>query len=424
MLAHREATLVELVGLLEEPVRTGPGRPRMLPSALLWASLAIGVLRNRTSQSAVWRLVRDAALWRGAQVAVSDQAVFKRLGQAGPSPMGLLFTAITALVTERVTPYQDQALAPFAREIVAIDQSTLDPVARTVPHLRAAGKTDHALLPGKIDGVYDIRRRIWRRVDLILNPDQNEKVTAPNLVADLPPGSLVLADRGYFSFAWFDALTTAGHFWISRVPVHVNVQIRHTLHEDLYRDELGFLGAARANRAAHLVRRVQFTSDRGTHTYLTNVTDPALLSVQEIAVLYARRWDIERAFKLVKRDLNLHLLWSAKPEVIAHQLWAVLLIAQILQFLQVEIAHRAGVPVDDVSLPLLVAYLPQYAATADDPIAAYIRDAVALRFIRPSRRIQPRAPIVPLTAFTPPPPDLVRTQIPRYVPYNSARWKK
>ena len=33
-------------------------------------------------------------------------------------------------------------------------------------------------------------------------------------------------------------------------------------------------------------------------------------SLIDIARLYARRWDIEMAFKLAKRDLRLHLLWS------------------------------------------------------------------------------------------------------------------
>ena len=42
-------------------------------------------------------------------------------------------------------------------------------------------------------------------------------VAAPDLVAELPAGALVLADLGYFSFPWFDDLTDAGHYWISRM---------------------------------------------------------------------------------------------------------------------------------------------------------------------------------------------------------------
>ena len=64
------------------------------------------------------------------------------------------------------------------------------------------------------------------------------------------------------------------------------------------------------------------------------------------------------AFKLIKRELGLHLFWSAKTGVLLQQVWAVLLISQILHGLQLEIAAKAGVDPFDVSLPLLVEYSP------------------------------------------------------------------
>lgn len=414
-----EAVLVDLVAQLGPPRGPGPGRPPILPAALLWASLAIGVLRGVMSQAAVWRLVMDKQLWRGRQVTVSDEAVYKRLAAPGPSPLGTLFQEVTALLRARIAPWQDRTLAPFATDVVALDETTLDPVARSLPSLRPLPVGDHGLLPGKVAGVFDLRRQLWGRLELIADPHQNEKIAARALLADLAPGTLILADMGYFSFRWFDELTDAGHYWISRVPAKVSLTVIHTLVErDAYREQLVFLGRHRADRSKHLVRVGQYTSARGTHTYLTNVLEPATLSLRQMAALYARRWDIELAVKLVKRELNLHLLWSAKPAVIHHQIWAVFLIAQILHALRSEIAGRAGVPIDDVSLPLLVSDFPRYAAGNEDPIAAYIADGRRLGYIRPSRRIIPATPNLPLTAFTPPPPDLPRTQSPRSSPWQ------
>ena len=418
-LAAIEAVLVELVDRLGDPRLPGPGRPPILPAALLWASLTIGVLRGVMSQAAVWRLVMDRGLWRGRQITVSDEAVYKRLAAAGPSPLGTLFADLTSHLHARVEPWQERALAPFAADVVAIDETTLDPVARSLPPLRSLPAGDHGLLPGKIAGVFDVRRRLWRTIRLIAAPHQNEKVAARELIADLSPGTLILADMGYFSFRWFDELTEAGHFWISRVPAKVSLRVVHTLvARDAYGEQLVFLGRHRADRSTHLVRAVQYTTARGTHTFLTNVCDPAVLPVRQMAALYARRWDIELAIKLVKRELKLHLLWSAKPAVIQHQLWAVLLIAQIWQALRTEIAGRAEVPIDDVSLSLLVADFPRYAAGTADPIAAFIADGRRLGYLRPSRRMSPLTPDLPLTAFTPPPPDLPTTQIPRYAPWH------
>ena len=54
-------------------------------------------------------------------------------------------------------------------------------------------------------------------------------------------------------------------------------------------------------QARHLVRLVRLGDGVGIRMYLTNVCDPQVLSLGEVAQLYARRWDIEMAFRLRKR---------------------------------------------------------------------------------------------------------------------------
>jgi hypothetical protein len=192
-------------------------------------------------------------------------------------------------------------------------------------------------------------------------------------------------------------------------------RIEHSFYQDRQvLDALVWLGAHRADKARYLVRLVQFPHGKHLCRYITNVDDPGQLSIAAMAQLYARRWDIEMAVQLVKQHLGLGLLWSAKPVVIQQQLWAVLTIAQIVQALRLEAAARAGVALFDVSLPLLVRYLPQYAAYGHDPLAAFLEDGVRLGFIRPSRRVQITAPLPDLAAYQWPPPELIRERTPRY----------
>jgi len=231
----------------------------------------------------------------------------------------------------------------------------------------------------------------------------------------LAAGSLILADLGYFGFAWFDWLTEQGFWWVSRLRAKTSYTVAHVIyHHGETLDALVWLGAYRADRTKHPVRLVRFQAHHATHSYLTNVLDPQLLSLRTIAQLYARRWDIELAFKTIKREVGLHLLWSAKPLVILHQVWAVLLIAQILQALRLEIAARADVDPFEVSLPLLIQYLPQYAQEGVDPLAAFVADGRRLGFIRPSSRTQVQAPHIPLAQLIPRPPDLLAERVPRY----------
>lgn len=162
------------------------------------------------------------------------------------------------------------------------------------------------------------------------------------------------------------------------------------------------------------MRLVCFREGENHYQYVTNVRDPELLSIRDIAALYARRWDIELAVLTVKRRLGLHLLWSAKEVVVQQQVWAVLIIAQILQGLRLEIACRAGVDPFEVSLGLLVEYLPRYAAEGRDPVQIFVERGRELRFIRPSRRTKTRGPTVRLAEMAPLPKGAVLLRTPRY----------
>ena len=409
-----EAWLRAFVPLTDAAAARTRGRPPILPGAMLWAGLLVCVLRGWSSQRALWRLLRTHGVWDFPAQPISDDAVYRRLARDGDRPMREVFAAVTAAVLAEAVP--DLTLAPFATEVVVLDETTLDPVARTLPALRGLPPRAAALLPGKVAAVFDVRRQLYRRIEVTPDPHQNERHLAPTLCADVPVGSLVLADLGYFGFPWFDHLTDAGYWWLSRLRAKTSYTVEHVHYQDdTTLDALVWLGAYRADRARHLVRLIQLTHGAQVRRYLTNVRDPAQLGAAEIGPLYARRWDIELAFKLVKRDLGLHLLWSAKPGVILTQAWAVLVIAQVALALRSRIAHQADVALFDVSLALLVQELPRLArAGTRDPVAWFVAEGRALGYIRPSRRIAWAVPTIPPDEIILPPPDLGIEREPRY----------
>jgi hypothetical protein len=244
---------------------------------------------------------------------------------------------------------------------------------------------------------------------------QNEKVAARSLLPGLPPGSLILADLGFFSFAWFDELTARQYWWISRMRAGTSYTVIHTFYQEgPTRDCLIWLGAYRADQAAYAVRLVEFSIGSKSYRHLTNVLDPAQLSLAQIAGLYARRWDIELAIKLVKQYLHLHVLWTAKDVGIQQQLWAVVIIAQVLQALRVEIAGRAGIDPFDVSMELLVRYGPQYGAEGRDVVAEFVAYGRELGFLRRSSRTVNRAPKIDPSEIQPAPSGVVLRRRARY----------
>lgn len=416
-----ETFLQEMIArLAPEPLSpVGPGRPRILPALALWGGLLVCVLRGFTSQLDLWRVLTARQLWFYPRFPLSDQAVYNRLEAGGTKPLEALFAQISQVLAERLAPYATSSLAPFATDVIALDHTDLDQIARRLPALRAVPPGDARLLPGQLAGLFDLRRQQWRTVQFIANPHQNEKVTARELAFSLPKRSLILCDLGFFGFAWFDDLTDHEYFYVSRMRKGTSSQVIHPFYarDDTF-DGLVWLGKYRADRAKHAVRLVRFRLNGTLHSYITNVLAPQQLPLAEIARLYARRWDFELAANLIKQHLDLHLLWSAKDVVIQQQVWAVLIISQILQAVRLEIAGRAQVDPFEVSMDLLVRWFPRLAYDAQDPIQTFVDLGRAARFIRPSSRLTIQTPLIPWDELIPRPPNLILERIPRHADRN------
>lgn len=421
-LGDHESVVGQIETFLEEvvndlatppPAKRGRGKPQVLPELCLWAGMLVSVLRGFSSQRALWRLLTLHGFWSFGRLTICDEAVYDRLERGGTAPLEALFVRVTQVLRSRLTPYEETTLAPFATEVVAIDESVLDQLLRLLPPLRKAhGMTG---LPGRLATVFDLRRQQWCRAQVIGDATERETLHARDLVAGLPKKSLILADLGYFAFAWFDDLTRAQYYWLSRMRSKATWETIHTLIKtDDVLDALVWLGTYRADRAAYAVRLVQVREGSVTRTYITNVLDPNLLSVEEIVRLYARRWDVELAFKLVKRHLGMHLFWSRKQVVLQQQIWATLTIAQVLLAFWKEVAGRAEVDVFDVSLALLISEAPRLAAAGRDPIEVIAADGARTGIIRPNRRIKLRIPAIDPAQYRTAPPDLILIRASRY----------
>lgn len=400
--------------LAVEPV-SRLGRPRVLPAVALWAGMLVCVVRGFSAQLELWRLLTQSGLWDFPRYAVSDDAIYQRLKHAGRETFQLIFEQITGLLQSRISPVSDTLgpLAAFASGVYALDGMTLDAITKRLPRLRQ--RPEKAVLPGKVATVFDVRAQVWRTVEFREDAQENDKVAARQLLAGLEIGSLILADLGYFAFAWFDDLTRRGYYWVSRLRAKTSYQLIHTFYQrEGVLDALVWLGAHRADRAQYAVRLVRFSRNGQTWAYLTNVLDPRQLSLRDISRLYARRWDIERMFNLVKTHLHLHLLWSSHPTVIVHQVFAVFAVAQIILGLRAEIAERAQVNLEDVSLDLMIRWLPRFAQLGLDPVQTIVERGRQAKIIRPASRLQLDLPQPVLEHYLPLPDSIPLTRVPRY----------
>lgn len=425
--AHVVLSTLELSASPSQPLTTDPpassrgrGRPLTLPWTQLWASLLLCALGGMRSLAQWQRFVGSRQVSGFAPVALCTNALVKRLLHAGLTPWEELWGQIQRQLDCLAVPPPPLEMASFATQILCLDETKLDRLARHLCFLRHLPRSATEQFAGKLLALFDLRAQRWLRLEWREVVTENSLVDLWPFLQDLAVGTLLLFDLGYFSFQFFDTLTDHGLWWISRYRAGTTYQLVHTFyrhHEVL--DALVWLGG-RSQHAGHLVRLVRFGDGQQIRLYLSNVLDPQTLPLVQIPQLYARRWDIELAFRLLKEHLGMSHWWSGKPELIKVQIWVVLILSQVLMVLRAQLADALRCDLFDLSLPLLLELLPAWTAQPlplRDIVVAQGRD---LGLLRPHTRLafSLRLPTVDVTQYCPAPTDLQWHRPPLYRPYT------
>jgi len=210
------------------------------------------LLRGWESQLDLWRRLCFEGVGSWPRLAICDQTVYTRLGQHGVQAMQDCFTQVSLWVAQLAPLGASRTLAPFARDVLALDESTLD-------RLKGGWPPGHdGLLPGRLAGLFDVRTQLWRRLDMLPQARANGKVPARDMLSGLQAGTLLLFDRGYFAFEWFDELTTAGFCWLRRQIASPSFPVEHLLHrQDGLFDAIVWMGASSSNQTRYAVRLIR-----------------------------------------------------------------------------------------------------------------------------------------------------------------------
>lgn len=355
-------------------------RERILTLPVMVAMVLTMIWRQVPSANELVKmLARESLLWT-PPLQVSQQAFDQRLRGLPAELFGRVWEAIRPELLARAAerkrpqvPVVARALSHFAR-IWVIDASTLEEVFGKSGLLRdvvGSGK----VLGGKLLGLLDLPSKLPIQILLDENADANEKSFIEQAKTWLSPGTLLLFDRGFYSFPFFDWLTDNQLGFISRARELSAFQISKWLHNSAnVRDYVINLGQYRSNPCLHPVRLVELCIGGKWHRYLTNVLDPSVLSPLDVAELYGHRWRIEEAFLLVKRLLGLSYLWTGAHNGIALQVWATWLLYGVLVDLSDAVAEALNVPLEHISLEMVFRGLYHFTVAhqkglATDPVA-------------------------------------------------------
>lgn len=273
----------------------------------------------------------------------SDQGFFERCQNLSSDFFGSLFTEFSDVVAcqepASFAGEQSSLVRRFGRVFV-LDGSTLDQVAR---RLKILWKDRRVPLPGSIVALYDLARGFPTRLDFDRVPTGKEPLGARRVLADVPMGSLTVADALYGLPHFFQTLSKHKAFGLARRNRRAGMlKVRRLSSRSTaggrLEDWLIDLGTSWRTETQRL-RCIRWTKGGKSLELLTNVLDPERLSPQEALDLYRARWSIERMFYDLKEVLNLHRFYAANVNAVAMQVYAAATVYTALRAAQGRIAR-------------------------------------------------------------------------------------
>ena len=154
---------------------------------------------------------------------------------------------------------------------------------------------------------------------------------------DLPRDSLLVVDRGYTDYAWYNQLNEKGIFFVTRQRRNAAYRVveRHRVPKGkgLTSDQTIRLTGTKAAHCPILLRRIGYR-DAETGKHYVFLTNNFKLAAATIAEIYKARWQIELFFKWIKQNLKIKSFLGTSRNAVLTQIWIAVCIYLLLAYLK------------------------------------------------------------------------------------------
>ena len=153
----------------------------------------------------------------------------------------------------------------------------------------------------------------------------------------LPKGSIVVMDRGYTDYSWYNRLNSQGIFFVTRLRKNARYRVterrRVPKSKGLTSDQTIQLTGAKADKCPIRLRRVGFKdAETGIQYYF--LTNNFKLAASTIAEIYKARWQIELFFKWIKQNLKIKSFLGTSRNAVMTQIWIAICVYLLLAYLK------------------------------------------------------------------------------------------
>lgn len=299
-----------------------------------------------------------ASGWQRAWSVPTKAALFQARRRLGSEPLRALFEAVAVPLAER------QTAGAFYRgwRLVSIDGTCVD-VADTPANEEAFGRPGSGRGEGvgafpqvRLVGLGECGTHALFEVQV--GPlAEDERALAGGVLDALEPGMLCLADRGLYGFELWKRAGATGAQLVWRTKSNHRLAVSERLGDGSYRSQL-FASSDRGRSDGVDVRVVEYEIDdpgrpktETRYRLLTTILDPQRAPAEELAALYAQRWEFEGALD----ELKVHqrgprvVLRSKTPDGVIQEVYGHLCVHYAIRWLMHAVALESGHDPDRLS---------------------------------------------------------------------------
>ena len=153
----------------------------------------------------------------------------------------------------------------------------------------------------------------------------------------LPRQSIVVFDRGYTDYAWYNSLNDNDIFFVTRQKSNATYAVLErrpvSKEQGVTSDQTILIKGTKANDCPIPLHRIGYRDpDTGKHyVFLTNHFK---LAAKTIAGIYKARWQIELFFKWIKQNLKIKTFLGTSRNAVMTQIWIAMCMYLLLAYIK------------------------------------------------------------------------------------------
>ncbi len=175
---------------------------------------------------------------------------------------------------------------------------------------------------------------------MVITPGRTHEIQVARRLR-LAPGTILVFDRGYADYRWFESLTQQGVFFVTRLrhDAHFQVLEERPLPQrgHILSDQIIRLGSPHYQQPSPL-RRIVVEVPGWDHP-LVLLTNHLGLGSTSVARIYQERWQVEIFFRTLKQNLRLKTFVGTSANALKIQIWTALIALLLLKYLQLRASY-------------------------------------------------------------------------------------